>query len=103
MRLHKSKDDVLLTGLLGGIGEYFGIDPTLIRIGFALLAFAGAFPMIPLYIVGAIIVPDADSGQTTTRKKQRKSRKIDKNIVKPHNRDGVSKEKEFDEEDWSDF
>lgn len=103
MRLRKSKDDVLLTGLLGGIGEYFGIDPTFIRIGFALLAFVGAFPMIPLYIIGALIVPDAAPTQTAPRKKQRKSQKIDKNIVKPHNKDSVSETKEFDEEDWSDF
>lgn len=103
MRLRKSKDDVLLTGLLGGIGEYLGIDPTFIRIGFALLTTVSAFPMIPLYIIAALIVPDAKPEQTATNKTRKNKQTIDKKRDRPHNMDSLSETQEIDEEDWSDF
>lgn len=41
----------------GGIAEYFGIDPTLVRLGFILLLF-GAGTGLPAYLVAAIIIPN---------------------------------------------
>lgn len=63
-RLVKSRTNKKLAGVCGGLGEYFGIDPTLIRIGFVIATvFAGGFPAIPLYIVLAIIMSNADKKQ----------------------------------------
>lgn len=58
-RLTRSKSDRMIFGVCGGLGEYFGIDPTIVRLGFALLAFEGIG--ILLYILMAIIMPQEDS------------------------------------------
>lgn len=42
-RLYRSSKNRILGGVLGGIGEYFQIDPTLIRLLFILILFFGAF------------------------------------------------------------
>ena len=57
-RLTKSNTNKMLSGVLGGIGEYFGIDPTLVRVGYAALTvFSAGFPGLLLYIVLALITP----------------------------------------------
>ena len=49
--------------MCGGIGEYFGIDPTLVRLGFvALSLLAGGG--LAVYIIAAIIMPE---GKICTR------------------------------------
>jgi len=40
-KLYRSKKDRMLAGVCGGIGEYFGIDSTLIRILWVLLSLGG--------------------------------------------------------------
>ncbi len=56
--LYKSEDNKIIDGVCAGIAEYFDIDPTLIRAGYALLAvMTGAIPGIIGYIVLAIIMP----------------------------------------------
>lgn len=57
-RLYKSNTNKMLAGVLGGIGEYFDLDPTLIRVGYLLLSFFSAgFPGLLLYIILAVIMP----------------------------------------------
>lgn len=57
-RLCKSSTNKMLGGVLGGIGEYFGIDPTLVRIAYVLLSiFSAGFPGLLLYIIMLFIVP----------------------------------------------
>lgn len=57
-RLCKSSTNKMLGGVLGGIGEYFGIDPTLVRIAYVLLSiFSVGFPGLLLYIIMLLIVP----------------------------------------------
>lgn len=56
-RLYKSKDK-LVCGVLGGIAEYFDIDPTLVRILYAALSvFTVGFPGLVLYIICALVIP----------------------------------------------
>ncbi len=55
-RLYKSRSERKLCGVCGGIAEYFNIDPTLIRLLWALIALTGSG--ILLYIIAAIIIPD---------------------------------------------
>ena len=60
-RLYKSNSDKKIDGVCAGVGEYFGIDPTLIRLGWAaLVLFAGTG--ILLYIIAAIIIPRRPDG-----------------------------------------
>ena len=57
-KLYRSNTDKMLSGVLGGIAEYFGIDSTLVRILFAAVAvFTAAFPCIMRYIICAIVIP----------------------------------------------
>ena len=55
-RLYKSNVNKQLSGVCGGIAEYFEIDPTLVRLGWILATcFAGAG--ILAYIIAAIVIP----------------------------------------------
>lgn len=56
-RLTRSHANRQVAGVCGGLGEYFGIDPTIVRIIFVLLALAGG-PGILLYIVLWLVMPD---------------------------------------------
>ena len=48
--------DATLCGVCGGIAEYFGIDPTLVRVATAILVFAGGLSLW-VYIIAALIIP----------------------------------------------
>lgn len=50
--------DKKLGGVCGGIAEYFDVDPTLIRIGYAALTMFTAFCGIILYPILWIIMPE---------------------------------------------
>ncbi len=48
-----------ISGVCGGIAEYFDVDPTLVRVAYALLSVCSSgFPGLILYIVLAIVMPD---------------------------------------------
>ena len=55
-RLYKSKTNRVICGVCGGIGEYFGIDPTIVRLLCVLLGCTGTG--VILYIIAAIIMPE---------------------------------------------
>lgn len=61
-RLYRSQTSRQLGGVCGGLGEYFNIDPTLVRLAFAILALFGGAGL-PLYIVMWIIIPEAPSDE----------------------------------------
>lgn len=51
-----------LAGVCGGLAEYFDIDPTLVRVAYvALSIFSAAFPGLLLYVILALIMPEADT------------------------------------------
>ena len=56
-RLYKSRTNKKVAGVCGGIGEYFDIDPTLVRLGFVALSFLAGGGLF-VYILAAIIIPD---------------------------------------------
>ncbi len=58
LKLYKSNKDKVFTGVIGGIGEYVDIDPTVLRLVFILLAImTGIFPAVAGYIIATLIVP----------------------------------------------
>jgi len=56
-RLYRSKHNRVLAGVCGGIGEYFNIDPVIIRIIAVLLIIPGVFPAIIAYLILALVIP----------------------------------------------
>lgn len=56
-RLYRSNNSRMLCGVCGGIAEYFDIDPTLVRLGWALFCALGGSGIIA-YIIAAIIIPE---------------------------------------------
>ena len=55
-------DNKILAGVCAGIAEYFDLDPTLVRVAYAVLSiFSAGFPGLLLYIVLAIIMPPASN------------------------------------------
>ncbi len=61
-RLYKSRRDRMIGGVAGGLAAYLNIDPTLVRIIWAVLVFTtgGLFGLI--YIVMWVVVPEAPAG-----------------------------------------
>jgi len=57
-RLTKSNTNKVISGVCGGIAEYFNIDPAIVRIIWVLLSFGGGSGLI-IYIVCIFILPDA--------------------------------------------
>ncbi len=50
-----------IAGVCGGLAEYFGIDPTVVRIVYVLLAiFSAAFPGMLVYVILWIVIPERD-------------------------------------------
>ena len=54
-------DDRMLGGVCGGMAEFFGLDPTLVRIAYALLTVFTAFCGIILYPILYWIIPSKKS------------------------------------------
>lgn len=60
-KLVRSRKSRMLLGVCGGVAEYLNADPTVVRAIYVLLSiFTAAFPGILLYILLAIIMPNAD-------------------------------------------
>ena len=55
-KLYKSETNRMIAGVCGGIAEYFNIDATLVRLGFAVFSIAGGSGVLA-YIVAAIVIP----------------------------------------------
>jgi phage shock protein PspC (stress-responsive transcriptional regulator) len=58
-QMFRSRDQRMIGGVYAGLGEYFNIDPTLIRLAFAffsLIGFAGA--TVIAYLVMLVVVPE---------------------------------------------
>jgi len=60
-RLYLSDTDKKIAGVCGGVAEYLAVDPTIIRLLWALLALSGVG--IVAYLVAWIIMPSRGSGR----------------------------------------
>jgi len=56
-RIYRSRTNRMIGGVCGGVGQYFNIDPTLIRILFIILVFLWGGGLI-LYLIMWILVPE---------------------------------------------
>ncbi|MGB9929484.1 MAG: PspC domain-containing protein [Methanosarcina sp.] len=56
-KLYRSKSNRILAGVCGGIGEYFSVDPTIVRLLWLLISITGGAGVIA-YIIAWIIIPE---------------------------------------------
>jgi phage shock protein PspC (stress-responsive transcriptional regulator) len=60
--LRRSSSNKVLTGVCGGLAEWLGWDPTLVRVGYvAVSLLSAAFPGLILYVLLSFIMP-SDGG-----------------------------------------
>jgi phage shock protein C len=55
--LYRSRTDRMIGGVCGGLAEYFGVDPTLVRIGAVLLGIANGVGVLA-YVILLVVVPE---------------------------------------------
>ncbi len=60
-KLYKIEQGKVLDGVCGGIAEYFAIDPTIVRVAWAIFSAFGGCGIIA-YIVCALIMPRKPAG-----------------------------------------
>jgi phage shock protein C len=56
--LYRSRSDRKFAGVAGGLAQYFGIDPIIVRLAFVLLFFAPHSIIVPIYIILWIVMPE---------------------------------------------
>jgi phage shock protein PspC (stress-responsive transcriptional regulator) len=65
-RLLRSRNERMLTGVAGGLGDYLNIDPTFVRLGFFAAAFFGGFGLLA-YLIMTVVVPEDDGAGNPVR------------------------------------
>jgi phage shock protein C len=64
-KLYRSRHNKMLSGVCAGIAEYFGLDPSIVRLGWVIFS---VFPMagfggLLAYIIAAVIIPDPPTAE----------------------------------------
>jgi len=62
-RLYRSVDDRVIAGVCGGLAGRLALDPSLVRVAWAVLALVtGIFPLLVIYVIMAAVVPEDPRG-----------------------------------------
>ncbi|MGV8025947.1 MAG: PspC domain-containing protein [Anaerolineaceae bacterium] len=56
-KLYRSRDKRMIAGVCGGLGEYIGVDPTIVRLLFAIGLFLGTLTFW-VYLVMMLVIPE---------------------------------------------
>jgi phage shock protein C len=66
-RLTRSNKHKMIAGVCGGLAEYFGMDPTLMRVAYVLISIvSAAFPGLIAYIILMFVMPPPDETPGTS-------------------------------------
>jgi len=57
-RLFRSRKNKMIAGVCAGLGEYFGIDPTIVRLVWVLFTFFSFGAGVLAYVVAWVIIPE---------------------------------------------
>lgn len=71
-KLYRSKKNRWLTGLCGGIGEYFGINPLIVRVVAALMELS-VFGLIAYFVLAYCIPQEPECNEVCLEEKQREN------------------------------
>ena len=59
--LRRSRSNKMIAGVVGGLADYWGLDPTLARVIFVVVSIlSAAFPGILVYAVLWLVIPEGD-------------------------------------------
>ncbi len=74
-RLWRSRHERVLFGVAGGLAEYFGIDPTIVRVGVVLLTLFPPTSMVGLlgYLALAVLLPQEGSEHLGARDRMQRN------------------------------
>lgn len=61
-KLYRSRHDRMLSGVCGGLAEYFAVDPTLVRVGVVLLGIVTDGGVLLAYLIMSVAVPEEPVG-----------------------------------------
>ncbi len=68
-KLYRSKEDKIVAGVCGGLGEYFDIDSTILRLSWvAITVFSGIAPGTLIYIIAILIIPREHNKKQSVQK-----------------------------------
>ena len=65
-KLYRSRSEKMVAGVCGGLGQYLGIDVTLVRLFFVFLGFFDGIGLV-LYVVLAFLMPQVPQGEEITQ------------------------------------
>lgn len=101
--LYKSNENAVIFGVLGGLGEYFHVDPVLLRVIVVVLTVMGVGTPVVVYFLLALIMPEEPRGRrkqpNRPRREHVRSRRRKREYTTPHRREA----EDVTEDDWSDF
>ena len=66
-RLTRSSTDRIIAGVAGGVANYLGVDPTLVRLGFVLLVLVGGLSPLIYVILWAVLPTEKSANQAFTQ------------------------------------
>lgn len=66
-RLYRSNNEKMISGVCGGVAEYFDVDPTIVRVLWVFLTLTGLGFGLILYIIMAFMVPENPIIKTKTK------------------------------------
>lgn len=72
-QLRRSRKNRIIAGVCGGFAEYFGVDPTLVRLIWVLITLAWGAGLL-LYIIAWLIMPE-EEGETESEKNHFRTQK----------------------------
>ena len=68
-KVYRSHKDRIIGGVCGGLGEYFDVDATLLRLGWvAVTIFSGIIPGVLVYIVALFLIPKEPIQEPTQKR-----------------------------------
>jgi phage shock protein C len=56
-RLYRSRNDRVISGVCAGLGQYFNLDPVLVRVLAVVLGFVSGGTLLLLYLLLVLIIP----------------------------------------------
>jgi phage shock protein C len=62
--LHRATSGRMVAGVAAGLASYFGVDVTIVRIGFVVATIVGGGIGVPLYVACLLLVPEEGAGES---------------------------------------